>query len=194
MQLTDLSFIKEIDLLKNIERQTSILNGSRRENSAEHSWHLATSVFVFKSYTHHKIDLEKALSLAIFHDIVEIDAGDTFVYADLNSKADLELKTLERLVTLLPQHTADEIKRLWFEYEENQTPEAQYVNALDRFLPIYANYLSKGFSWKKHGIKKSQVIERNKAKIISGLPELWPIVELIMNEAINDKYLINDLE
>ena len=115
MQLTDLSFIKEIDLLKNIERQTSILNGSRRENSAEHSWHLATSVFVFKSYTHHKIDLEKALSLAIFHDIVEIDAGDTFVYADLNSKADLELKTLERLVALLPQHTADEIKRLWEE-------------------------------------------------------------------------------
>jgi len=194
MQISDLAFIKEIDLLKNIERQTSVFNGVRRENSAEHSWHLATSVFIFKDYAPKKIDLAKALSLAIFHDIVEIDAGDTFVYGDLNSKADLELKTLERLISMLPQHTASEIKELWFEYEDNQTVEAQFVNALDRFLPIYANYLSKGFSWKKHGIKKSQVIERNKAKIQMGLPALWPIVEKIMIDAINDQYLINDME
>jgi putative hydrolase of HD superfamily len=98
------------------------------------------------------------------------------------------------LTTILNNQTSEEIKSLWYEYESNISNEAQYVNALDRFLPIYANYLSKGFSWKKHGIKRSQVIDRNKNKIILGLPILWPIVEMIMNEAIEEKYLINDME
>lgn len=194
MQMEDLQFIKEIDLLKNIERQTSTFNSSRKENTAEHSWHLAIAAFVLIPLSDKKLHREKVLSLAIFHDIVEIDAGDTFVYSDLSNKAEQEEKTLIRLCEMLPHNTANEIKAIWYEYEANETPEAQFVNAIDRFLPIYANYLSKGFSWKKHGIKKSQVIERNKFKINLGLPKLWPTVENIMNEAIENDYLINDME
>lgn len=192
--MNELNFIKEIDLLKSIERQTSTFNVLRKENSAEHSWHLAMSVYVFKQYAIKELSLEKCLLLALIHDVVEIDSGDTFVYDNQSDKAQLEEQTLLRLTTILNNQTSEEIKSLWYEYESNISNEAQYVNALDRFLPIYANYLGKGFSWKKHGIKRSQVIDRNKNKIILGLPILWPIVEMIMNEAIEEKYLINDME
>lgn len=192
--MNELNFIKEIDLLKNVERQTSTFNVLRKENSAEHSWHLAMSVYVFRHYSEKELNLEKCLLLALIHDVVEIDSGDTFVYDNQQDKSHLEEKTLLRLTGILNNKTSDEIKSLWYEYESNISNEAQYVNALDRFLPIYANYLSKGFSWKKHGIKRSQVIDRNKNKIILGLPILWPIVEMIMNEAIEEKYLVNDME
>lgn len=192
--MNELKFIKEIDLLKNVERQTSTFNALRKENSAEHSWHLAMSVYVFRHYSEKELNLEKCLLLALIHDVVEIDSGDTFVYDSHQDKSHLEEKTLLRLTSILNNKTSDEIKSLWYEYESNNTDEAQYVNALDRFLPIYANFLSKGFSWKKHGIKKSQVIERNKAKIILGLPVLWTTVEKIMDEAIKENFLINDME
>lgn len=190
MKIKELDFIKEIDALKTIERQSAIFGGSRRENTAEHSWHLATSVFVLMPLSDKKLNREKVMALALFHDIVEIDAGDTFVYADLSNKADQEEKTLLRLISYLPHHTADEIKELWYEYEANKSDEAQFVNAIDRFLPIYANYLTKGSSWKKHGIKKSQVMDRNKVKIELGLPKLWTIVEEIMEDGIKSGYLL----
>ena len=190
--MQELNFIKEIDLLKNIERQTSTFHSLRRENSAEHSWHLAMAAFVFKSYAKSDIKLQKVLLLALIHDVVEIDSGDTFIYGNQESKMDQEEQTLKRLTNLLPDSTKEEIQAIWYEYETNATPEAQYVNALDRFLPIYANYMSKGFSWKKHGIKKHQVIEKNQAKIMLGLPELWPVVEKIMKDAIEEGYLLEN--
>lgn len=188
--MQELNFIKEIDLLKNIERQTSTFHSDRRENSAEHSWHLAMASYVFKDYARKPINLEKTLLLALIHDVVEIDSGDTFIYGNQESKMLQEESTLKRLTEMLPSKTKEEVQAIWYEYETNETAEAQYVNALDRFLPIYANYMSKGFSWKKHGIKKHQVIEKNQAKIMLGLPELWPVVEKIMSEAIRDGYLI----
>lgn len=188
--MQELNFIKEIDLLKNIERQSPPLHANRRENSAEHSWHLALASYVLKDYAHHPVNLEKVLLLALIHDVVEIDSGDTFIYGNQESKMLQEENTLKRLSGMLPTKTQKEVQALWYEYETNETPEAQYVNALDRFLPIYANYVSKGYSWKKHGIKKHQVIEKNKAKIMSGLPLLWPLVEKIMDEAICEGYLL----
>lgn len=190
--MQEINFIKEIDLLKSIERQTSTFHMMRKENSAEHSWHLAMASFVFKDYAKTSLNLEKVLLLALIHDVVEIDAGDTFIYGNQESKMAQEEKTLERLTALLPEKSKKEIQSIWYEYETNETPEAQYVNALDRFLPIYANYMSKGFSWKKHGIKRQQVVEKNQSKIMLGLPELWPIVEKIMSEAIQEGYLIEN--
>lgn len=188
--MQELNFIKEIDLLKNIERQTSTFHSLRKENSAEHSWHLAMAAFVFKNYAQSDLNLQKVLLLALIHDVVEIDSGDTFIYGNQESKMDQEEQTLKRISNLLPDVTKNEIQAIWYEYETNETPEAQYVNALDRFLPIYANYLSKGYSWKKHGINRNQVIEKNKTKIMNGLPMLWPMVEKIMGEAISEGYLL----
>lgn len=192
MKIDDLQFVKEIDLLKKIERQTLIMNGGRRENSAEHSWHLAMSVYTYLEYCPNPLNLEKCLLLALIHDIVEIDAGDTFVYNNLSNKQAEEEKTLDRLIQMLPSKKAEEVKSLWFEYEDCKTYESQYVNALDRFLPILANYFNDGYSWRNHKIKKSQVIERNKIKIINGLPALWPIVEHIMESGIDSGYLIDE--
>ncbi len=188
--MKELEFIKEIDLLKNIERQTSPFFGGRKENSAEHSWHLATAVFVLKDLASEKLNLEKALSLALFHDIVEIDGGDTFVYSDLTKKSNEEEACLKRLTSLLPSITAEEIQSLWHEYENRTSYESKFVNAIDRFLPMYANYLTKGYSWKKHGIKKDQVIERNKQKIIDGLPSLWNEAEKIIADGLEKNYLL----
>jgi putative hydrolase of HD superfamily len=189
MQSSELNFLKEIDLLKTVVRQSLVHNGSRRENSAEHSWHLATAVFIMKEYAIAPLNLEKALSLAIFHDIVEIDAGDVFVYSDQSSKLEDEEKAIIRLMSILPQKTGNEIKSLWQEYESNTSYEANFVNALDRFLPIYSNFLNNGYSWKNHHISQSQVINRNKEKIIKGLPLLWDFVEMIMQKGITEGYL-----
>lgn len=188
--MKEISFIKEVDLLKNVERQTSPFFGGRKENSAEHSWHLAVAVFVLKDLAEEKLNLEKALSLALFHDIVEIDGGDTFVYSDLTNKSESEEACLNRLTELLPNKTQNEIKELWYEYENRTTNESKFVNAIDRFLPMYANFLTEGYSWKKHGIKKDQVIERNKQKILDGLPILWNEAEKIIADGLEKKYLL----
>lgn len=190
MEIRELKFLKEIDLLKKVERQTLIHSGGRRENSAEHSWHLATAVFVMRSLTEQKINLERALLLALFHDVVEIDAGDTFVYAQNDDKFALEEKAIKRLAAILPDYSKQELIELFYEYEKNENFEARYVNALDRFLPIYANYLNDGYSWRKHSVTKQQVIDRNKEKIILGLPKLWDFVEEILKDGIEKGYLL----
>ncbi len=191
--LKNLQFIQEADRLKLVLRQSGIFSTPpRQENSAEHSWHLAIAVFVMRDFLQRPLKLERALLLALFHDIVEIDNGDTFVYSSQDGKWDEEVKTLERLTGLIPGASANEIKSLWYEYEENSTSEAQYVNALDRFLPIMANILTQGSSWAKHQIKRSQVIAKNKSKIELGLPGLWPIVEVWLAEAVDVGYLKNE--
>lgn len=186
----NLHFVSEADRLKSVLRQSGVFHGpARRENSAEHSWHLAVAVYIMRDFAFREIQIEKALLLALFHDIVEIDGGDTFVYSAQDNKWDQEVKTLERLTQLVPGQSGDAIKALWFEYEENQTPEAQYVNALDRFLPIMANVLTKGSSWAKHQIQRSQVVAKNQQKIECGLRGVWPLVELWLEEAIQEGYL-----
>ena len=184
-----LPFLKEVDLLKSVERQASLHNGGRKENSAEHSWHLAIAVILFQSFAAEKIDLLKALKMALLHDVVEIDAGDTFVYADTSNKSVQELAAINRLTGLLPSELGKNLRETWLEFEEGQCPEARYVSGLDRFLPMFSNILNQGGSWKHHGITLSQVLSKNQKPIERGVPELWDTVQTMLDQAIAQGHL-----
>ncbi|MEK2647262.1 HD domain-containing protein [Bdellovibrio sp. BCCA] len=179
-----LPFIKEIDRLKKIERQALIHNGGRRENSAEHSWHLAMTVLVLEKTSPEKIDIAKAVKMALLHDIVEIDAGDTMVYGDLSNKKDSEAAALERIMGLLPETIANEFKSLWNEFEEGVSPEAKFVSAIDRFMPIFSNYLNEGYSWKNHKVTVDKVVAKCQPPISEGLPKLWKVTERMLEESV----------
>lgn len=184
-----MAFIKEADRLKQVQRQALIHNGGRRENSAEHSWHLALTVLVMQEFAPKGLDLNKAIRMALLHDLVEIDAGDTFVYGDLSGKEEAELKALERLTGLLPEDVASELKSLWLEFEKGESKEAQFVSAIDRFLPIYSNYLNEGYSWKNHGVRLDQIVGKCEAPISRGLPALWELTEKMLQESIDKGHL-----
>jgi putative hydrolase of HD superfamily len=181
-----LPFIKEIDRLKKVDRQALIHNGGRHENTAEHSWHLAMTVLVFEKMSPQKLDLSKAVKMALLHDVVEIDAGDTFVYDDLSNKHDKEILARDRIFGLLPEPIAQEFKELWNEFEEGHSAEAQFVSAIDRFLPLYSNYLNNGYSWKNHNVKSDKVINRVGPPIEKGLPDLWAVTQRMIQESIEN--------
>lgn len=190
MQIEDLlPFIKEIDRLKAVERQTLIHGGGRPENSAEHSWHLAMAALAFHSFADPRVDLLKALKMALLHDLVEIDAGDTFVYGDHSGKYEKETAAIERILGLLPDDSGAELKALWFEFEERRSPEACFVAALDRFLPMFSNHLNEGHSWRRHGISASQVRQKNEKPIKDALPGLWAAAEKMIQAAVSSGHL-----
>ena len=184
-----LPFLLEADRLKTVHRQALIHNGGRRENSAEHSWHLAIAVLIFQKLAPKNIDINKAVKMALLHDIVEIDAGDTFVYGDLSSKKAEEAAALERLTGLLPEEIAGDFRHVWIEFETGESAESKYVSAIDRFLPLYSNILNKGYSWKNHGITADRVIAKNQPPIVDGLPALWDVAERMINEAVSKGHL-----
>ena len=155
-----LPFILEIDKLKKIERQALIHTGGRRENTAEHSWHLALSVMVLCKTSPVELNLDKAIKMALLHDIVEIDAGDTFVYNETADKKDKELQAIERITNLLPAEIGQDLKAIWLEFESGESAEAKFVSAIDRFLPLYSNYLNEGYSWQNHKVTSTQVEKR----------------------------------
>ena len=179
-----LPFLKEADRLKSVTRQTLVHSGERVENSAEHSWHLAVAVLIFQKMAPPNLDVNKAIKMALLHDIVEIDAGDTFVYDDSSSKFAKESLAMERLSNLLPREIAAEISDTWKEFEKGDCVEAKYVSALDRFLPLYSNYLNKGHSWKKHGITSDRVVGKNGPPMQQGLAPLWEVAQKMIDEAI----------
>lgn len=172
-----LAFILEADKLKAIERRTPLVDNSRQENSAEHSWHLALAALILIEYAPDGTDLLHALRLVTVHDLVEIDAGDTFAY-DLvqhESKEQRELAAAERIFGLLPQDTGAELRGWWREFEAMQTPSARFANALDRLQPLLLNMHSGGGSWRSHRVARSQVLHRMNP-IQSWTPALWPFV------------------
>lgn len=179
-----LQFVQELDKLKNILRQTTLTDGSRRENAAEHSWHLATMTLLLAEYAPQPLDLAHALALALLHDIVEIDAGDSFCYdADaMRTKNMREAQAAARLFSLLPSDQTSMVHALWREFEEGVTNEARFVAALDRLQPLLQNYAAGGGSWKSHGITLAQVIERC-APIGDACPALWAYVQALIQEA-----------
>lgn len=181
-----LPFIKEIDRLKLIERNTLIHVGGRVENTAEHSWHLAMTVLVFEKMSPVKLDINKAVKMALLHDIVEIDAGDVIIYGDQSAKKDKEAKARDRIFGLLPEVIAQEFIAIWNEFEEGHSTEAKFVSAIDRFLPLYSNYLNSGYSWKNHNVKADKVISKCEPPISSGLPELWAVAQRMINESIEN--------
>ena len=186
-----IAFVREVDKLKTIRRQTLLTDASRRENDAEHSWHLALMALVLGEYANgHGIDLLHVIRMVIVHDLVEIDAGDTFCYDEAGNadKRERELVAAERIFNLLPPDQAEEIRALWDEFETSQTPEARFANALDRLQPLLHNLFTDGRMWRKHGIVKSQVIGRNR-KIDDGAADLWAYASDLIEMAVHDGHL-----
>lgn len=179
-----LAFLVEADRLKEILRQTSLASGVRRENSAEHSWHLALMATVLASYAAQPVELPRVLRMVLIHDLVEIDAGDTFAFDEgaNETKRDREERAADRIFGLLPPGQAVEFRELWNEFEAEATPESRYANALDRLQPLLLNARNDGGSWRTHGIRRHQVLKRMDP-IRTALPEVWPAVMAIIDWA-----------
>lgn len=175
-------FILEIDKEKNILRQTHLSGGGRRENDAEHAWHMAVMVWLLREYANEPLDLAKTMMMVLIHDVVEIDAGDTYAY-DAAGKAtahDREEKAAERLFGLLPEDQGRELRALWEEFEEYETPEARFAHAMDNFQPMLLNDSNGGGDWKEHGIRRSQTEKRNE-KTGTGSREIWEYMKTILD-------------
>ena len=172
-----LQFFLEVDRLKEVERQNRLTTGSRRENTAEHSWHLGIAAMIMAPFAAEKVDLATAVCMALVHDIVEIDAGDTFAYSqsadELASKEAREIAAADRLFGLLPAEMGTRFRALWDEYERGDTPEARYVMAVDRMAPMLLNTVEGGTTWREHGITRDRVIQRNGPHIEPALPAVW---------------------
>jgi len=185
-----ITFILEIDKLKSVLRQTYITIDERHENSAEHSWHLATMALILIDHAEEKIDLCHVLKLLLVHDIIEIDAGDTYCYDELETKDQSvrEHQAAERIFSLLPEDQANSMCDLWLEFESRNTPEAKFAVALDCLMPLLHNLHTEGKSWQEHNITMDQVITRNRA-ISDGSAQLWQFAQSIIKQAVTKGYL-----
>lgn len=178
-----LRFIVEIDRLKGVLRQTLIGDATRRENSAEHSWHLAVMAVALAEYAPEGVDVARAVRMVLAHDVVEIDAGDAFCYdaaANLG-KDERECQAAERIFGLLPADQAAELHALWREFEEGRTNEARFAVALDRLQPLLQNRHARGGTWRRHGITRAQA-EARMQPIRVAMPALWSEVERTLDE------------
>ncbi len=186
-----LAFIVEVDRLKEVLRQTPLASGARRENSAEHSWHLAIMASVLTSYAAEPVDLLRVLRMLLIHDVVEIDAGDTFAFDDGGNatKVEREERAAVRIFGMLPPDQRDAFRALWDEFEAGTTPESRYANALDRLQPLLLNAENGGGSWRTHGIRRAQVLKRMDP-IRTALPELWPGVMAVVDWACAERHLL----
>jgi len=178
-----LRFILECEKLKGVERRCRPVGLPRRENSAEHSWSLALMTMTLIPAINPSLDALRVLKMVILHDIVEIDAGDTFCYGDQGDKAEKEQAAAARIFGLLPASLAPEFIELWEEFEQGATPEAKFANAMDRLLPLLQNHANSGGAWPEHGISIEQVMTRNRA-IEAVSPELWQHVTILAGEAV----------
>lgn len=170
-----LAFLGELDKLKDVLRQSLVAGSRRRENSAEHSWHLAMMALVLMdSVAIPNLDRFRTVKMLLVHDIVEIDAGDTFCYDDAGnaSKAERENAAATRIFSLLPANLAGELRSLWDEFEAGVTVESKFAQGLDRLQAVLQNLRTGGASWKKNGVSKERVLERNR-KIGDTMPEIW---------------------
>ncbi|HEY7120904.1 MAG TPA: HD domain-containing protein [Tepidisphaeraceae bacterium] len=185
-----LAFLLEIDKLKQVFRRTLIADGSRRENDAEHSWHLAIMAAVLAEYGPPELDLARVMKMLLAHDLVEIDAGDTYCYdaAACLTQSDREATAARRVFSLLPADQADDLRALWEEFESRQTAEARFAAALDRVQPVLLNHHTQGKAWREHGVTRAQVIERNR-HIDAGAPQLWTLIRTLIDDAVDKGYL-----
>ena len=181
-----LAFLLEADRLKQVERQTAIVGGSRRENTAEHSWHLGLFALVLAEHADEQIDLGRVVAMVLVHDLVEIDAGDTFAYdeAGYETKAERERAAADRLFGLLPDAQGCHLRDLWEEHEAAVTADARFAKALDRLQPVLLNHAAGSAGpWLRHGITYEQVVRRN-ASIASGSATLWAVAHDRIAEAV----------
>lgn len=180
-----MNFILEVDKLKKITRQTYLSDGSRKENDTEHSWHLALMCALLAEHAREKIDVLKTMKMVLIHDIVEIDAGDTYAYdtAGNTTKREREVKAAERIFHLLPPDQAEEMRNLWEEFEEGQTPEAKFALTLDKVQPVMLNDASGGKSWREHEVRLEQIMKRNE-RTPDGSEALWAFTKGIIDRNV----------
>jgi putative hydrolase of HD superfamily len=183
-------FILEIDKLKTIMRRTYLLNADRAENTAEHSWHLAMMAILLAEHANQPVDVARVIKMVLVHDIVEIDAGDTYFYdtAAALDKSEREHAAASRIFGLLPLDQGKELRELWEEFEAGQTADARFALALDRFMPQLHNYHTKGRSWAEHGITADRVLERNES-MAEGSTRLWECAQVLLNDAVEKGFL-----
>lgn len=187
-----MEFLMEIDKLKNIFRQTLIADKSRNENDAEHSWHMAMYATILEEYAPENTDILKVIKMALVHDIIEIYAGDTFLYDEemTKSKEKREKEAAEKIYSILPTEQGKEIKSLWEEFEQKQTKEAIFCATLDRIQPIILNYLTQGSTWKKHNVKREMVLNKGYLIFEKADERLKQFVLDIINESVEKGYLL----
>lgn len=180
-----IAFILEADKEKNILRQTHITDYLRQENDAEHAWHMALMIYLLREYANEKFDVGKAMVMALIHDIVEIDAGDTYAYDEKNlaTQAEREEKAARRIFGLLPSDQEKELKSLFYEFEENQTPEARFAHAMDNFQPLLLNHSNDGGDWRAHGVDKTRVMKRQEKTRLAST-DIWEYTRKIVEENV----------
>ncbi len=183
--LKQVEFIKEIDKLKYIQRKTRLFNSDRHENDAEHSWHLAMMTIVLAEHSDVPVDVLKVLKMVLIHDIVEIDAGDTFIYDTQKNHTNTheELAAAKRLFGLLPQEQAEEFIAVWEEFEEGSTNEAKFARAMDRFEPLLQNTSNDGGTWAEFDVRYQQVYDKKKA-IKHGSATIWTYAKNLINQSV----------
>ena len=186
----EIEFLAEIDRMKFIMRQTPLHDGSRFENDAEHSWHMAMYALVLRQYAPEGCDCDRAARMSLVHDLVELYAGDTYAYdaKGYEDKSERELAAADRIFGMLPAELGAELLGLWEEFEACQTPTARYACCCDRIQPLLLNYQSGGISWRQHGIRASQVLERNRV-VFETLPALEPFMRALISDAVKRGWL-----
>jgi len=185
-----LRFALEADSLKTVLRRNSITDGSRRENTGEHSWHLALMAMVLAPYSAEPVDVGRVVEMLLVHDLVEIDAGDTFVY-DTEAhahKEELETRAADRLFALIPGDDGARLRARWDEFEAAATPEARFAHSVDRIAPLLLNHANRGELWQEYGITQSRALEMN-ARIEPGSPDLWTAARLLLGDAVAQGWL-----
>ena len=193
--LKQISFIKEIDKLKFIQRKTKLFHSDRHENDAEHSWHLAMMAVVLAEHSDKPIDILKVLKMVLIHDIVEIDAGDTFIYdtTKSHSNTEEELLAAKRIFGLLPAEQAAEFIAIWEEFEEGTSDEAKFAKSMDRLEPLLQNTSNNGGTWAEFGVSYEKVYEKKK-DIKNGSTSIWNYAENLLNESVERGILAKQTE
>lgn len=181
-----LKFIVEIDKVKNIFRQTYLADGERKENDAEHSWHIALMAYLLQEYSEEPVDVPKVMLMVLIHDLVEIDAGDTYAYDSegAKTKREREVKAAERIFGILPEDQGAYLRELWDEFEEYETADAKYAHLLDNFQPLLLNDASNGKSWEEHVVQKEQIYKRNE-RIPETSEQVWKKMQNIIQKHID---------
>ncbi|MDD4970114.1 MAG: HD domain-containing protein [Paludibacter sp.] len=183
--LKQISFIKEIDKIKYIQRKTKLFNSDRPENDAEHSWHLALMTLVLAEHSDTPVDVLKVVKMVLIHDIVEIDAGDTFIYDTVknHTNTDEELNAARRIFGLLPEEQSEEMIALWQEFEAGETNEAKFAKSMDRLEPLLQNTSNDGGTWKEFEVDYQKVFDKKKV-IRDSSATLWKYAENLINESV----------